>query len=199
MANEPSSQTSYFWPIVILGLVLLASVALPRLESRLRGNGGGPPHQPVPMPPVWVQGWLNEEDWLNEGGSRIIDRETLAGKVVVLDAWAIWCGPCRDKMPAMAKLAASYQGASDVVFIGITPDETDDEELAALRRYVDSVEGFNWPVGYGASPMFDALDIRQIPTLILFGRDGRSIWRGMDVATLGEKIDAELQHQPGDS
>jgi thiol-disulfide isomerase/thioredoxin/uncharacterized protein HemY len=46
-----------------------------------------------------------------------------AGKVVVINFWATWCGPCKEEMPRLNQLVRSYQGRDDVVFIGISSEE----------------------------------------------------------------------------
>ena len=44
------------------------------------------------------------------------------GKVVYIDIWATWCGPCKKEMPAMKALEAEYKDNKDIVFMGISVD-----------------------------------------------------------------------------
>src|SRR5690348_11728300 len=52
------------------------------------------------------------------------------GKVVVINFWASWCGPCRDEAPALESLWEQYKG-KDVVFLGVTyaDDPKDSKEF----------------------------------------------------------------------
>lgn len=45
------------------------------------------------------------------------------GKVVVINFWATWCGPCKEEIPRLNQLVRDYQGRDDVVFIGISSEE----------------------------------------------------------------------------
>lgn len=51
------------------------------------------------------------------------------GKVVFLNYWATWCGPCRHEIPAINKLVDTYRG-SDVVFLAVT-----DEDFAVIEKF----------------------------------------------------------------
>lgn len=48
--------------------------------------------------------------------------ESFKGKVVVIDIWAMWCAPCLAEKPVMEKIAESYHGRDDIVFVGISVD-----------------------------------------------------------------------------
>jgi thiol-disulfide isomerase/thioredoxin len=132
------------------------------------------------LPPLLVQGWLNTPDGVGP------TNDSLRGKAVVLDAWATWCGPCRAAMPDLAELRASWR-SQDVVFLGVTDQSPEDAD--ELEDFIDSVPGFNWPVAMGAEPVWDALGINAIPTLILFDQRGVSVWRGHST----DELDAALR------
>ena len=168
--------------IVALGLVLALVVF--RLQ---RADGTAPVPPGTPMPPLAVDGWLN----LPAGQS--FDP---AGKVVVVDLWATWCPPCRAAMPELAEVAAQYRPLG-VEFVGLTSETQ--EDVPRIEEFISDTEGFNWPVGYGAIDFWNALEIRGIPTIIVFGRDGRVRWSaaGAGAPGLEEAIDQAIAADDG--
>jgi len=67
------------------------------------------------------------------------DLAALKGKVVVLNLWATWCGPCREEMPALDAFAKRY-GARGVLVVGL--DENDPEDVAEVRKVMTA---FSYP------------------------------------------------------
>ena len=61
----------------------------------------------------------------------LLDSEQLRGKVVVLDVWASWCGPCLTEIPALDELYAQYR-ADGVEVIGVTVDSGDAAQIRKL-------------------------------------------------------------------
>src|SRR5688572_26033767 len=57
---------------------------------------------------------------------------TLQGKAVVLDFWASWCGPCREQMPIMERVARRFE-ARDVVVVGVNTSDSRTDALTFLR------------------------------------------------------------------
>lgn len=112
------------------------------------------------------------------------------GKVIVMNFWATWCGPCVTEMPLFEKTIAKYKDDKDVFFLAITTDE--DRELVApfLKQYK-----FNLPVAY-AEYLNDHFAISSIPTTIILDRKGEVSYRhaGFNpredfVEALSEKIE----------
>lgn len=136
----------------------------------------------TPMPQMTVGGWLN----VPEGES--FDP---AGKVVVVDLWATWCGPCRAEIPRLAEVVNIYQPLG-VEFVGLTSETKRD--LPKVKEFIAKTPSFTWPVGWGAMDFFNSLEIQGIPTVIVFGRDGKIRWSatGAGQSGLEEALDAAL-------
>jgi thiol-disulfide isomerase/thioredoxin len=76
-----------------------------------------------------------------------VSMKALKGKVVVIDFWATWCGPCVAAMPHMKELYAKYHGQS-VEFIGVSLDKPKEEGgLDRLKSFVKEHE-IRWPQYY---------------------------------------------------
>lgn len=62
-----------------------------------------------------------------------LDLESLRGKVVVLNAWASWCEPCKEEFPVLAAVSKSV--GPDVEFVGLDVNDDDDDARAMAGRY----------------------------------------------------------------
>ena len=104
----------------------------------------------------------------------VISMKGLKGKVVVIDFWATWCGPCVAEMPALKKLYAEYKDRG-VEFIGVSLDYKDGG-LDQLKAFVTKEE-IAWPQyfqGDGfASNFSTSWGINSIPVVFLVDQEGK--------------------------
>lgn len=123
-------------------------------------------------------------------GSRL-EMASLRGKVVVINFWATWCGPCLTEMPLFEKVQAKYKDDREVVFLALSTDE--DRELVPphLKQYK-----FDLPVAY-AEHLNDFFSVNSIPTTIILDSKGEIAFRQAGynprsdfVADLIERIEA---------
>ncbi len=76
-----------------------------------------------------------------------ISMKDLKGKVVVVDFWATWCGPCVAEMPTMKKIYSEYHDKG-VEFIGVSLDQPKEQGgLDSLKKYVKE-NAIGWPQYY---------------------------------------------------
>jgi thiol-disulfide isomerase/thioredoxin len=90
------------------------------------------------------------------------------GKVVFLNLWATWCGPCRAEMAGIQKLYASMNSDS-VSFVMLSIDRDKDKEKVV--KYVRDKE-FTFPVFLPSGYLSEQLNVPSIPTTFIIGKDG---------------------------
>ncbi len=105
-----------------------------------------------------------------------VSLKKLRGKVVVIDFWATWCGPCVAEMPAMKELYARYHSRG-VEFIGVSLDQPQEQGgLKSLRDFVEK-NAIPWPQyyqGHGWDSEFStSCGIHAIPAVFIIDTEGK--------------------------
>ncbi len=117
----------------------------------------------------------------------------LKGKVVMLDFWATWCGPCRHALPHTQKLSES-KAAKDgkLAVLAISLDKQADTVRAFMK---ENKYTFRVPLGLvqGAPPVAQDYGVRGIPTFLVIGHDGVIDFRESGAGEATEKaLDAAI-------
>ena len=109
------------------------------------------------------------------------------GKVVVLDFWASWCGPCAKVMPRMEKLHRKY-GDQGLVVFGVNSWETGDA-AATMRE-----KGCTYGLLLRGEEMAPAYGVTSLPVVYVIGADGRVIYcqAGAEHKDLADVIERHL-------
>jgi len=112
------------------------------------------------------------------------------GKVVLLDFWATWCGPCRIEIPGFISLQNKYRDQGFSV-IGVSLD-TGSDAADQVREFYKEFK-MNYPVTVGDDKVSELYGgILGLPTTFLIGRDGR-IYSKHQGATPGSIFEEEVK------
>jgi thiol-disulfide isomerase/thioredoxin len=110
------------------------------------------------------------------------------GKVMVVDFWATWCGPCRRLGKLFDQVAENFRTDSSAAFLSLNVDEDRRGVPAFLKQVAWTV-----PSAY-AHGLDRLLSVREIPTVMIFDRQGRIVFRleGLDQGTFAEELSEHL-------
>lgn len=92
------------------------------------------------------------------------------GKVIILDFWATWCGPCKIEIPSFIELQTEY-GDAGLQILGVSLDRGNKEEVL---NFCDKL-GVNYPVLLDDGTVSRRFGIQYIPTTYIIDRDGNFI------------------------
>jgi thiol-disulfide isomerase/thioredoxin len=112
---------------------------------------------------------------------------SLRGKVVLIDFWASWCGPCRMENPNVVKLYNEKKNQGFEVY-SVSLDKDKNAWTAAIAK-----DGLIWPshvsdLGYWNSVVVKQYGFQGIPFTVLVGRDGKILAKGLRGQQLEEAV-----------
>ena len=118
----------------------------------------------VPAPAIKV-------DYLNASNGEDLTLDRLKGKVVILDFWATWCGPCRMELPYLVKIYNTYH-SKGLEMEGLSVEVNDGRPMEFFRQFISS-NGLNYPVGLASLDTLRSYGINPIPTTFFLDKKGR--------------------------
>jgi thiol-disulfide isomerase/thioredoxin len=142
------------------------------------------------------------------GKFQTVTRDELAGKIVLLDFWATWCGPCLAELPEIQKMIEAYaKEKKDVVIVALSQDQQP-SELGEVRKLVEKTLGekklelTSGGVGKVAldpsGTIGDAFQVEGYPTVVIL--DAKGVIQAAHVGfrpdvreTLTKDVDALLE------
>ncbi len=156
----PASNTAKLAAGALLALVVVAGLyyinrfwIAPAVRAQSKGNADHP------LAPAFS---------LTDITGKPLALSDFHGKVVVLDFWATWCGPCQLEIPGFIDLQKRY-AAQGFTMIGISMDDSSDP---VVEYYKD--HQMNYPVALGNDRLAELFGVNQgYPTTFVIGRDSR--------------------------
>lgn len=121
----------------------------------------------------------------------LIKLSSLQGKVVLIDFWASWCGPCRAANPYVAKLYSKYKERGFEVF-GVSLDTKKKEWIKAIKqdklKYSQVIDNTGW-----RSKVAERYFVDQLPTNFLLDRTGKIVAIDLEGKELFDKVKSLVQ------
>lgn len=192
--NQPAGNKKSFWTssrlvltIVVLSLISLVGVSSCTSNDQQPASGAaGPnrtaaPNQPVArnQPPVGLTALPPN---VRDASMRSLDGTAIklsnyAGKVVLVNLWATWCGPCRNETPELVKLHKEFQ-AQGVEMVGLTNEGDPRETAESVQNFVRDFQ-VDYQIGWATPDVMSTLmqGRDSIPQSFIISRDGKILKR----------------------
>ena len=173
-----SSWTATRIGLLSAAVILVAAIAYtykedgarPPIAVNSRSNnapsGAGPGAPPAPLSDSVMQASIN---LLDGKTTKLAD---YSGKVLVVDLWATWCGPCQQEIPHLIEIAREYKDRG-VEVLGLTREDPENTPEDVKRFSKDF--NINYPIGWTDDEMESELMRGRgaIPQTYIIGRDGK--------------------------
>jgi len=165
---------------VAVALVMFAMISCKREQAvTTRGAGSTPATKTDTKPATGsepgtdVGSTMPEYAAMNLDGSKF-DLAAKRDKVVLVNVWATWCGPCRYEIPELQALHERYSPRGLEV-VGVSVDESGVE---SVREFVAEQKKMTYPVVLDAAGnITNLLDTSVLPTSVLVDRSGKIVWK----------------------
>ncbi len=164
--------TGHSWKATAIALVLLGAVLLARPEVSPGGGLETADSTASGTAPNFARADLHH---------RTVALAAYRGKVVLLNFWATWCGPCLSEVPRFADWQRRYGGPGGLQVIGVSMDDDEAAVRVACQKY-----GVNYPVIMGDAKLGQLYGgVLGLPVTFLIDRDGKIRFKHEGATDLG--------------
>jgi thiol-disulfide isomerase/thioredoxin len=125
----------------------------------------------------WAQGMTNRTEWQGRiapdfelttiSGERFQLSENVGKKIIVLNFFATWCGPCREEMPELNRYFNEHR-AESFLLLGVDSEERKDR----VDQFLKDLK-LDFPAGIDSGPIGKQYGVSALPTTVLIGVDGK--------------------------
>jgi cytochrome c biogenesis protein CcmG, thiol:disulfide interchange protein DsbE len=151
--------------IAVVGIVLL-------IAGQMRDNRRGATHEEEPESAAVAAGDKAANFKLEALDGSTVSLDQLRGKVVFLNIWATWCGPCREEMPSMETLYDELRTNRDFVMLAVSQDT---RGRIVVAPYVEK-NGYHFKVLLDPeNKVGEAYDVSGVPETFIIDREGRIV------------------------
>jgi thiol-disulfide isomerase/thioredoxin len=176
--------------------VVPANSAAPANSTTAETNAEKPSSEYPPLAPNIAQADLKTMDGAT---FKIADKK---GKIILINMWATWCGPCLAEMPSFVKMQEKY-GPSGFEILGLDTDDESDTLTDDINKVVKE-KGINYPIVFSdlgtQAALLNISKFNGIPQSFLVDADGnlRGVFRGANKENVVkiEEMVGEMLGQP---
>jgi thiol-disulfide isomerase/thioredoxin len=111
---------------------------------------------------------------LPDTSGRMVSMKDFKGKVIFIDVWATWCGPCRGQFPYLKQIEEEYHDNENIVFIGISTDKLKDKQKWLKTIQKENLGGVQLLDDFGKA-FGRKYQIMSIPRFLLIDKQGKWI------------------------
>jgi thiol-disulfide isomerase/thioredoxin len=148
-------------------VLYVATLVFAGCSQESRSTGGG---EPAPAKPA-ASGAAEVRLEVVKHNQLLDALKAQRGKLVVLDVWATWCGPCKKEFPHLVELHQRY-AKDGVVCVSVSLDEPKQRDTALTFLKSQKAAFPNYLLDEGDAA-WDKLDVKSIPAVFVYDREGK--------------------------